>query len=252
MKWDVKSSLLEAKKYSKRNDFYVKSSRAYEILRLNNLLDIGCSHMETPYYSVIKWNINKCDKKAKKYNSRIDFQIGDKKAYEAAKNHGWLDEICKHMKFKKLPNGYWDNIENCRIKAIEYQTKKEFIKKSPHVYYKSLKMGWLDEICKHMIPCGDKYHRCIYSYEFSDNHVYVGLTYNIDVRENNRKKDKKDAVTMYILKTELVPLRKQLTDYIPVREAIKLEGKYLRKYINDGWIPLNRRKTGGLGGSNFK
>jgi hypothetical protein len=250
-KWDVDSSLLEVKKYNNRNDFYKKSSRAYEILRKNNLLNIGCSHMKKPYYSAIKWSINKCKKNAKKYNSRIEFQKNDKKAYEAAKNHRWLDEICQHMQFKKLPNGYWNNIKNCKQRALQYNTKTEFIKKSPHVYYISLKNKWLDEICQHMIPIGSKYKRCIYSYEFSDNHVYVGLTYNLIKREYNRNSDEKDSVTIHIRKTGIIPIRKQLTNYISVNEAIKLEGDFLKKYILEGWIPLNRNKTGGIGGSSF-
>ncbi len=113
-------------------------------------------------------------------------------------------------------------------------------------------MGWVDEICDHMLFTGDKYNRCIYSYEFSDNHVYVGLTCNLVRRQYDRNSDKNDAVTKYINESGLSPIRKQLTDYLPVNDAMKLEGEYLNNYLINGWISLNRIKTGGLGGSNFK
>ena len=56
---------------------------------------------------------------------------------------------------------------------------------------------------------------------------------------------------MFKNKTNLIPIIKQLTEYIPVKDAIKLESKYLRKYVNEGWIALNRCKTGGIGSSSI-
>ncbi len=35
---------------------------------------------------------------------------------------------------------------------------------------------------------GNKFKRCIYAYEFSDNYVYVGLTLNLDKRNNRHLK----------------------------------------------------------------
>lgn len=246
-KWNITDAIAESKKYESRSEFSRNSSRAYELLRKNSLLNIACADMQKPYESTIKWTKEDCLNFAIKYKTRMDFQKSDKKAYEAAKNHGWLDEVCEHMVYKKLPNGYWNNIENCRIVALQYKTKREFIKNYPHVYTKSLKLGWLDEICKHMELIGDRYHRCIYSYEFSDNHVYVGLTCNLKRRQCDRDFDLDDAVTKHKLNSGLQPIRKQLTNYINVNDAILLEGQFLRKYINDGWIALNRNKTGGIG-----
>ena len=102
-----------------------------------------------------------------------------------------------------------------------------------------------------MIPRGDKYHRCIYVYEFSDNHAYVGLTYDLNKRKKNRKRDISDAVSIHINKTNLKPIIIKLTEYLPVKKAIIMEKHYYNKYINEGWKILNRVKTGGLGGSNF-
>jgi predicted GIY-YIG superfamily endonuclease len=248
-KWTKEKCIQEALKYTNRSDFIKFSSRAYEILRMDGSLDIACKHMKNPHKSAFKWTKEMCHVLALKYQYRKEFQIGDKRAYESAKHNGWLDEICQHMEYKKLPNGYWNDVENCRIRALKYKTKTEFFKCSPHVYKYSLKNGWLDDICQHMIPIGSKYMRCIYAYEFSDNHVYVGLTYNLDKRKYDRNRDNGDAVTIYTKQTNLIPIVKQLTEYLSVGEAIKLENEYLQKYINEGWVTLNRCKTGGIGGS---
>lgn len=247
--WTKEICQEEANKYQYRIDFSKKSSKAYMACSRNGWLDEICQHMEKSYVKSFKWSKEKCGKIAIKYNYRKEFQCGNKKAYSAARHNGWLDEICGHMKFKKLPNKYWHNFDNCKNEALKYLTKTDFVRNSQHVYSIALKNGWINKICEHMIPIGDRYNKCIYSYEFSDNHVYVGLTYNIDVRENSRKKNIKDAVIIHINKTNLTPIRKQLTEYIPVDEAIKLEEHFLSEYIKNGWIALNRRKTGSIGSS---
>lgn len=71
----------------------------------------------------------------------------------------------------------------------------------------------------------------------------------MDVRIKNRKRDDNDAVILHIKKTGLTPKLIQLTDYISVDLAIKKEYEYLEVYKNNGWIMLNRRKTGGIGSS---
>jgi hypothetical protein len=100
--------------------------------------------------------------------------------------------------------------------------------------------------------------RCIYVYEFSDNYAYIGLTYNLDKRNiahitnyNYMKINedvKKSSVFEHITKTKLTPILKQLTDYIEVEEAIKMEEYYVEKYKSEGWNILNKIKTGSIGG----
>jgi len=249
IQWTKEKCQVEALKYNKRIDFNKNSPKAYAACYRNHWLDEICKHMKNPYESVFKWTKEKCQTIALKYNYRKEFQIGNKNAYSSARYNGWLNDICQHMKHKHLPNSYWNNFDNCKNEALKYKTKTEFIRNSQQTYNFSLKNGWIDEITKHMTPIGDRYNKCIYSYEFSDKHVYVGLTYNIDVREKSRNRSKTDAVVLYKNKSGLLPIRKQLTDYIQVDIAIKLENEYLQKYIIDGWISLNRRKTGGIGSS---
>ncbi len=103
-----------------------------------------------------------------------------------------------------------------------------------------------------MLKIGNKYKRLIYSFEFSDNSVYVGLTYNSSDRKNehlNPKRSKKSAVYKYILLTGLIPKYLELTEYVDCEIAVKLEEEFLNRYKANGWKILNVYKTGTLGGN---
>lgn len=137
---------------------------------------------------------------------------------------------------------------DCSVEALKYQTKREFFNGNRALYEYAYKYKFLDEICIHMIQIGDRKNRCIYCYEFPDNHVYIGLTSNFLRRKQDRENRDYDTVTKYIRETNLIPIHKQLTEYIPVDDAAKLEGIYVENYKNNGWIILNKVKTGGIGG----
>jgi len=145
---------------------------------------------------------------------------------------------------------YWIK-ENCMVVALKYKTRSEFKFNEPSAYTSARKNGFLDEICSHMIKLGNKNKRCIYSFEFSDNSVYVGLTGNPIKRAAWRKNNKKDSVTKYILKTGLIPKYKQLSEFIDINKASILEGIFLEEYVVNGWNKLNIAKTGSVGGDNL-
>ncbi|MDY0270215.1 hypothetical protein [Trichloromonas sp.] len=197
------------------------------------------------------WTFEKCKKEALKYKSKMQFKNNNSSAYNESVKNKWLNEICLHMKKIRNPKGYW-TFEKCKEEALKYKNKSDFSKNSKSAYLSSYKNGWINDICNHMKPKGNLYKRCIYCYEFSDNSVYVGLTYNINKRKHNRIIDKNDAVMLYMNKTNLIPIFKQLTNYIDVEDAIEKEKYYLNKYKIDNWNILNRIKTGSIGGNTIK
>lgn len=154
---------------------------------------------------------------------------------------------------KRKPYGYW-TYENCKIEALKYNYKSEFDKNNMTAYRTVLKNKWYD-LFSHMIPIGNKYKRLIYVYEFEDNHCYIGLTGNIERRNNQhfgKEKSKSSSVLKHINNTNLIPKLIKLTDYIPVKDAIEKEKYYVEKYKNEDWIILNKTKTGGIGGKDIK
>ena len=133
---------------------------------------------------------------------------------------------------------------------MKYNSKIEFRSKSSSAHSAAFREGWIEEICQHMVVQGNRFKRLIYSYEFSDKFVYIGLTFNIHERQIIRKFDQNDPVNLHQEKTGLIPERKILTDFLEIEIASKTEGEILEKYKAEGWNILNRCKTGGLGGNN--
>lgn len=143
--------------------------------------------------------------------------------------------------------GYW-TYSICKEIALKYDNKRDFRLYDGLAYFASKSHNYLHSICLHMKPLNNAYRRCIYAFEFSEtNSVYVGLTYSMKLRQIKRINKSSDTVTMYINKTGLIPTYKQLTDYVEVEQAIKLEEEYVDKYKKDGWNILNRAKTGSIG-----
>lgn len=145
----------------------------------------------------------------------------------------------------KKSNYYWTK-EHCQEEALKYKTRLGFQRGSGSswAYRVALENDWIDDVCAHMETCGNKYKRCIYVYEFSDNFAYIGLTYNL---ENRSKIHLKKGPVYRHLKINSNYNLKKLTDYIDVNKAKVLEGKFLNKYKKEGWNILNKFKTGGIG-----
>jgi len=147
---------------------------------------------------------------------------------------------------KTKPQGYWTK-ERCKEVALKYKYKTDFKKGDGSAYAKTYSKKWQDYVCSHMEIVGDRKHRCIYVYEFSDNHAYIGLTYNIENRKNRHTK--KGTIYNYIHKTNLEPKIIQLTEYLDIETAKEKEEYYVNHYRENGWNILNIAKTGSLGGN---
>lgn len=146
---------------------------------------------------------------------------------------------------------FW-TLEKCIKNASEFSTKKEWRRKSSGAYASAWKNGWIDQCCGHMIKLGSLNERLVYSFEFSDRYVYVGLTYNFKNRLNRHLNDNRCQVYRHIKLSGLEPEYKELTTLVDVMEAVKLEDLFLEKYKKEGWNILNINKTGGLGGNVLK
>jgi len=199
------------------------------------------------------WTKEKCSEEALKYRTRKEFKDNSPNAYSASVRNKWLNDICQHMGEKKIKNLFWTK-EKCAEEALKYNSRSEFEKGSPSAYVKSGKMGWKDEICLHMNTNGNKYNRCVYAIEFSDNHVYIGLTYDFEKRFSQHLNDIRNnsIVLRHFKKSGLNPIIKKLTNYIDVEEASKIEKLKVDEYFKNGWCILNIAKCGNVGGKTVK
>lgn len=199
-------------------------------------------------------NIKNCLNAAVNYNTRKEFQKNCGSAYNSAIKNGWIEKCYKHMIELKHPKGYW-TIEKCIKEAKKYNNKSEFKKGSGSAYVCANKNNWLDKCCMHMELIGNNFKRLIYVIIFPKKYVYIGLTGNPKKRFYDHLKDIEGIPYKYIKKTGLknkdIKFVK-LTNFIEAAIASKKEGYFKRKYEKEGYIILNKIKTGGLGGSIIK
>jgi len=198
------------------------------------------------------WTKENCLKESLNHKTKKDFREKSCPAYSACVKNGWLEEICINFDCRKM-QGFWDNKENCEKEIVKYKHKSEIQKNNTSLYNALRRNGWLDDMCSFMIPIGDRLKRCIYVAIFSDNSIYVGLTYNYEERIkehiNKNKKTNNSSVLKHINKTGLFPVFKKVTDYINSNEASILEESIKNEYKSKGYIILNKIKCGALGGN---
>lgn len=156
---------------------------------------------------------------------------------------GLLDELFPDRKM--IHEEYSD--EYLIAEAKKYPNKRELRKKAYWLMSAIRSHKLQKQAYAHMEVLGNRRYRMIYAYEFPDHSVYVGLTFDYKKRGKDHMIDHNSAVNKHIKETGLSPVHKSLTEYLPVKEAQRMEGEYVEKYRNEGWNILNVAKTGGAG-----
>ena len=232
-----------------RTSFHKKYPTGYNTSNKNGWLNEICSHMIVTKKPKGYWTKEKCHQEALKYKTKTEFRKYCCGAYRSSLYNNWLD-VFSHMNPLHKPKGYWTK-EKCHQEALKYKTRTEFKNNTSSAYSIAYNNGWLDEICSQMEIIGNRYTRCIYVYEFKDNHAYVGLTYNLRKRNNSHLRKGCSPVYQHIENGCKEYNLVQLTDYIPVKDAQKLEKKYLNKYRKEEWDILNKATPGSIGGTYY-
>jgi len=145
--WSKEECSSIALKYNNRREFRKNDEKAYNAARDHKWLDDICAHMPKTEPQKI-WTKEECATIALGFAERRLFRKCQTNAYLAARNYGWLDEICSHMPKPTLPRK-WTK-EECRLRAKKYKMRSEMIKHDSNAYNAARKNGWLDEICAHM------------------------------------------------------------------------------------------------------
>lgn len=139
------------------------------------------------------------------------------------------------------------------LTGSKYDYPTQFKTNEPNIYRAAQGRKLLGQIKYKVGYLGNKLKRMVYVYEFSDKSVYVGLTYNENKRKSEHFGNRPTSVTKHINTTGLKPNYINVTDgYILATDAAILEETLRLKYKSEGWIILNKRKGGGLGGNTIK
>jgi predicted GIY-YIG superfamily endonuclease len=197
--------------------------------------------------SVRKWTYENCISEVKKYKDLKDFTKECSGALKAIYKNNWNDILDGIRSVK--PAGYW-TYDRCEEVTLKYNSISKFRKENGGAYYTINLNNW-NHLFDHMKILPNFYKRLIYVYEFDDNSCYVGLTCDIIRRHKQHMDDLNSSVNKYIIETGFSPKLILKSDYIDVRESVKLEDEILKQYKNNGFNILNKNKTGSIGGVNL-
>ena len=235
-----------AKQYDLLKDFWdneplaAKTAKKYGDIFFNDIT----SHMER------KRRDNITDDEliniAKQYVDLTDFYKKEPSAYSLLGKRGLLKTATAHLK-RDVVNWTKDDLITISKK---YGNLRDFRSDYENLYAWALtnvSEKERKEIFSHFKPLGNIRKRLIYSFEFPDKSVYVGLTFDADGRYRQHQKSVTSAVNKYGKETGLIPTFNILTEYVSDEEAVKMEYEYVNQYRNNGWKILNIAKTGGLG-----
>lgn len=139
-KWTKKACFEEAMKYKTKVSFEKNSASAYgKALKKGWLREytwLKEGHKPNNY-----WTYERCYEEAKKYKTRTELQKAPNRAYEAARNHGWLDDYTWFVSKSHKPWTY----ETCLEESKKYDTRTQFCNNSSGAYDVARKRGWLDD-----------------------------------------------------------------------------------------------------------
>ena len=142
--------LAVVRQYSSLDELKRRSPETYSVIAWRNWIREMTANMMRTRKPWGHWDIENCRKEASRFSSRKEFRMLSGGAYLAALRNGWLDQICGHMELLKRPNRYWDDKETCRLEALKYSSKTDFMKHSKSAYMGAWRNNWVEEICSHM------------------------------------------------------------------------------------------------------
>lgn len=248
--WMQKERCIEAaRKCKSRKDFQKRFCTAYKNCLRFGWIDEACVHMVSKQRPRGYWQDKEhCRKAATQCKTQKEFREKFKGAYDSCRAHGWFEELCSNLEIQR--DIYkWSSIEAIHKEAKKYKSRTEFAKNNGAAFNAAHRLGVIDLVCSHMEKKNDYCSRGIYAFEFPNNRVYVGLTYNFVIRKYDHLHRKDSQVYRYIQESNLEPEFKILHNYTDMIVAAKLEGEYLQRYKDEGWITLNVQVPGNLGGS---
>jgi hypothetical protein len=235
-----------------RKEFQTKYRNAYDASNKGKWMDEICGHMKLKPSEL--YTLEKCIEICKKYTTRNPFIKENRACYMIIYNNEWEDIVFAHMIEVKKPQFYWDK-EKCFEAASKCDNIIEFNKKYRGAYQASFNNEWIDEIQfenKNYLNEGNRFKRYVYAYEFEDNHVYVGISYSITKRDTQHISSESSAVFQHLKICSKYKIVYITNKPIFGDDALILEGETVKKYRDNNWNILNRRKTGlkhgGLGG----
>ncbi len=160
-----------------------------------------------------------------------------------------MRQCCAHMAKRKPPTlgKYRYSDDTLLQSARKFETRGAWKNADKPCYHAALSRPIWDECVAHMRPAANPFASdyVIYAYEFTDKHVYVGLT----VVPENRKYMHTCRGPVFE-HTKLCPSKEYriLQEKLAWKDAGLAEDEWQKYYASEGWTALHSAKAGSLGG----
>ncbi len=245
-KYMTNQELLDiASEYDRPTHIIKKNITLYNLLQKRGLLN----DVKYKVGKAITYTDEEVLNEGSKYDSPTDFEKGNPKMYSVSVKR----KLNKVINYKKGYKMIYYTDEDIINGGLKYDNPVDYFKNEQNLYCAGQRRGLLRQIKYKVGYIGNRIKRLVYVYEFSDNSVYVGLTYNEKKREIEHSVMGKTPVSKHIRKTGLTPIKKIISDgYIDSHVAQEIEKDLIMEYQLNGWNILNRNGGGTLGGNTIK
>ena len=182
-------------------------------------------------------------KVARSCSSRGEFFQKFPRAYQAAHYRGLHVVLFPNIRQKPFKITETEIFES----AKRYKHVTPWRDVFPGHYQAARQREIFDKVTSHMEPMLNPWATGyqIYAHEFSDNHVYVGLTFRPD--ERRFAHTYKGPVYEHGVKLGLFPEFKELENQVIPTRAPSREDFWMETYRLSGWTMINKAKAGSLG-----
>lgn len=243
--WTKKMCADVACQYKTRSQFHDGNRAAYQAAWKAGWIEDVCAHMPRMARPHFRWPKKKIVQLAAQCSTYSEFMQKHMPAYRIAHMYGWLDEVTAHLARAKTPNGYWTK-ERCAERAVLYQTRSEFIRENPAAADAAYRLGFMDEICAHMIVRGHRHSRAIYVIRRTGSRqVYIGLGHDPYGRyAAHTRAPLTPAVASIVAAPHTFKI---IYGFMPTKQAAKIEAALIERFQRAGWNVANRRRGGETG-----
>ena len=203
--------------------------------------------------SIKQYTYEKCLEIARKCRTKAEFRRVNGSARNVALKNGWMKDYTWFVDGRKDPRK-WTS-EKIIFEARKFKRKLDFMRKLPGAYHAAAKRGLLPtfnwfEDCAINLENGRIY--CIYRYVFEQEavkYVYIGLTMRPTIRDRRHRIG--DSSVFDFSQENGIPIPKMeiLEGNLTQIEARTREDELLSEHKANGFVLLNRAKTGRMIGS---
>lgn len=183
--------------------------------------------------TINQWTKRKIIKEAKKYSFMTEFELYAPEAYRLAKERGYLEIVCSHMKTYKpriSKKGSPLTKESVMEEARKYKTKWEFKIKAPGAYQKANELKIMNELFKSTFGHTKPKTRWTHELITEEAKKYNSLNdFEINVRGGFKYAQRHnilDKITAHMPYKRFKPMDKDARTELAIQEA--------KKYISRG------------------